>query len=90
MQVRVLMDLRISLCMAMNSKQPSDAIACRGLDYLTRHVRQFGKLFRRMQQLNASKFVDAEGCSDLVLFYWNKVAQATTTPSDYIAGRTDF
>ncbi|KAH8118388.1 ARM repeat-containing protein [Phellopilus nigrolimitatus] len=87
-QLKTLSELRINIFLALGPSQnqrPSDQIAARSLDYLTRHTRQFGKLFRRMQQLYCSKFVALNKCSDLVLYYWSKVVQATNGPSEIIA-----
>jgi len=61
-------------------------MARRSIDQLTRHVRLFGKFFRRIQQLCVARFVALPMCSDVVLYYWGKVVQATTSSSDAIAG----
>ena len=78
--------MRINLVTALGVA-PSDAVAQRTLDLLTRHVRVFGKLFRRMQRDNAAHFVMLPMCGDLVVYYWSKVVQATSGPPDQIAGR---
>lgn len=46
----------------------------------------FGKFFRRLQQLEVQRFVALPNCGDLILYYWTKVVQATSGPSDYIEG----
>jgi hypothetical protein len=82
-----LTELRIDLVLALRSSATSpDAIALRSIDLLTRHVRLFGKFFRRLQQLAILPFVALPTCSDLVLYYWSKVVQATNGPPDMIAG----
>ena len=53
---------------------------------LTRHVRLFGKFFRRVQQLSFIKFVKLPLCSELILYYWNKVVQASEMPAEAMAG----
>ncbi|EJD01395.1 ARM repeat-containing protein [Fomitiporia mediterranea MF3/22] len=87
-QLQGLEELRITVVSSLGSslaEQPTNPNASRSIDYLTRHIRQYGKLFRRMQQLNCSKFVALSSCSDLVLYYWSKVVQATNGPPEYIA-----
>ena len=69
---------------------PTNEIGARSVDILTRHVRLFGKLFRRMQELSHSKFVALPLCSDLVLYYWSKVVQASGAPAEAIAGKDVF
>ncbi|KAH9943383.1 ARM repeat-containing protein [Epithele typhae] len=60
-------------------------ISLRVLDLLTRHVRVFGKLFRRMQRDRPTYFVTLPTAGNLVLYYWSKVVQATSGPSEQIA-----
>ncbi|THH11497.1 hypothetical protein EW145_g638 [Phellinidium pouzarii] len=87
-QSKTLIELRISVFSALSSSQSLhnlDPCTMRSLDYLTRHIRQFGKLFRRMQQLFCAKFVALSACNDLVLYYWSKVVQATNGPPEFIA-----
>lgn len=81
LRTNILLTLNIT-----NGNQPSNDVVARSVDFLTRHVRQFGKLFRRMQQLNCLKFVALNGCGEMVLFYWSQVEQATDSPVEYLAG----
>ncbi|KAI9000953.1 ARM repeat-containing protein [Trametes punicea] len=83
-QLQAISELRINLVMALGSP-PTDPVSQRALDLLTRHVRIFGKLFRRMQRDSTAHFVTLPMCGDLVLYYWSKVVQATTGPPDQIA-----
>lgn len=85
MQLQALFELRINLVSAIGAP-PTDAISQRALDLLTRHVRVFGKVFRRMQRDNPTHFVSLPTCGDLVLYYWSKVVQATSGPPEQIAG----
>lgn len=87
MQLQMLSELRINLLLALQPL-PKEAVLQRSVDILTRHVYLFGKLFRRMQQLSVSQFVALPMCSDLVMYYWSKVVQASDAPSEYIAGIT--
>lgn len=84
-QLQTLSELRINLMFALQSA-PTDQISARSVDILTRHVRLFGKLFRRMQELSHPKFVALPLCGDLVLYYWSKVVQASSAPAEAIAG----
>ncbi|KAF9008940.1 armadillo-type protein [Cyathus striatus] len=54
------------------------------IDIITRHIQAFGKFFRRLQQLSHQRFVDLPLCSDLVLFYWSQVVEATSGPVELI------
>lgn len=58
----------------------------KSVDILTRHIRLFGKYFRRLSQLSQSRFVELPMCGDLVLFYWSQVVQATSEQPGVIAG----
>ncbi|TFY59275.1 hypothetical protein EVJ58_g5888 [Rhodofomes roseus] len=84
MQLQALSELRINIMLALQTAQ-TDKIGAHSIDILTRHVRLFGKLFRRMQQLSPSRFVALPICSDLILYYWSKVVQASNAPADAIA-----
>lgn len=88
-QLQTLSELRINLMFALQSAPPNQ-IGARSVDLLTRHVRLFGKLFRRMQELSHQKFVALPLCGDLVLYYWSKVVQASSAPAEAIAGRNNF
>ena len=84
-QFQAISELRINVVSALGSP-PTDPVAQRALDLFTRHVRIFGKLFRRMQRSSTARFVALPMCGDLVLYYWSKVVQATTGPPEQIAG----
>ncbi|EGN93009.1 hypothetical protein SERLA73DRAFT_116383 [Serpula lacrymans var. lacrymans S7.3] len=85
MQLQALTELRINLLMTIRSSSTSPGpTASKAIDQLTRHVRVFGKFFRRLQQLVTPKFVELPMCDDLVLYYWSKVVQATDAPSEFI------
>ncbi|PIL37210.1 hypothetical protein GSI_00903 [Ganoderma sinense ZZ0214-1] len=83
-QLQALSELRINLVSALGTT-PGDAVTQRTVDLLTRHVRVFGKLFRRMQRDNPAHFVTLPMCGDLVLYYWSKVVQATNGKPEQIA-----
>ncbi|PCH41237.1 ARM repeat-containing protein [Wolfiporia cocos MD-104 SS10] len=85
-QLQSLSELRINLVLALQQQLATlDAVGQRTLDMLTRHVRLFGKFFRRVQHLSVTKFVKLPLCSELVLYYWNKVVQASEMPAEAIA-----
>lgn len=86
-QLRSLLELRINLLLALRTSQPSaDQTIQRNITNFTRHILLFGKLFRRLQQLDSARFVLLPMCSDLVLYYWSKVVQATNGPPELIKG----
>jgi hypothetical protein len=63
----------------------SNPYAQRSVDFLTRHIRLFGKFFRRLQELSSPRFVTLPSCATLVAYYWGKVEEATKYPES-IAG----
>lgn len=86
-QLQTISELRIGLVGALRSGAvASNAIVESCIATLTRHIRLFGKFFRRIQQLDAPRFVALPNCSDLILYYWSKVVQATNSPPDFIEG----
>ncbi|KAL1944202.1 hypothetical protein VTO73DRAFT_3387 [Trametes versicolor] len=83
-QLQAVSELRINLVSALGAA-PNDPVTQRALELLTRHLRVFGKLFRRMQRDAKVHFVTLPMCGDLVLYYWSKVVQATTGSPEQIA-----
>ncbi|KZT19271.1 ARM repeat-containing protein [Neolentinus lepideus HHB14362 ss-1] len=84
-QLQTLSELRINLLVALGPARTSmDPMGQRTIDQLDRHVRLFGKLFRRFQQLDVKRFILLPGCSELVFYYWSKVVQATDSPPEFI------
>ncbi|KAH7916807.1 ARM repeat-containing protein [Hygrophoropsis aurantiaca] len=84
-QLKTLSELRVGLLLALQSSPAPSPLTAKSVDQLTRHVRLFGKFFRRLQQLEPGKFVQLPTCNDLVLYYWSKVVQASTNEqSNYI------
>jgi hypothetical protein len=87
LQLQSLFELRINLVLALCSTSSNVNVdAARSIDQLSRHVRLFGKFFRRLQQLNVRRFVALPLCTDLIMYYWSKVEQATSGPSQFVAG----
>lgn len=72
--------------LALRSSPDTSPVTRATVDKLTRHVRIFGKFFRRLQQLEPAKFIELHTCNDMVLYYWEKVVQATNGPPDSIKG----
>jgi hypothetical protein len=86
-QLKTIAELRISLIITLKSSVVSlDPVARRSVDYLARHVRLFGKFFRRLQQLSVQRFIALPMCAELIFYYWDKVVQATDGPPELIAG----
>lgn len=56
------------------------------VDKLTRHIRAFGKFFRRTQQLSSKQFVLLPMCTDIVLYYWTQVVQSANAPPGFTEG----
>lgn len=79
-------ELRISMVQAVLSglinPDPSTAAS---LLRLTKHVRLFGKYFRRTQMFSTARFVHMPESRQLVMFYWGKVVAATQAPGRAIA-----
>ena len=87
LRLQNLSELRINIIKAIRTSNPAlDPTTRRSIDQLSRHVRLLGKFFRRLQQLNVSRFVEQPMCSDIVLYYWSKVVEATNAPSGMISG----
>ena len=85
--LQAICELRTNIVLALRTgAATATPVAERSIITLTRHIRLFGKFFRRLQQLDAVRFVKLPSCSELVLYYWNKVVQATNSPRDYAEG----
>jgi hypothetical protein len=85
-QLKILSELRIHLVIALRASGTSDNLTLLSVDRLTRHVRLFGKFFRRLQQLEPAKFVELPTGNEIVLYYWDRVVQATNGPPELIQG----
>jgi hypothetical protein len=87
LQLQALSELRINLVKTIRATNIApDANARRSIDQLSRHIRLLGKFFRRLQQLNVAQFVELPVCSDIILYYWAKVVEATNAPPEMISG----
>ncbi|KAF8974448.1 armadillo-type protein [Flammula alnicola] len=71
-QVKALADLRKS-------------IIRRTVIILTRHLRTFGKYFRRLQQLSPERFISLPTSGDLIMFYWSQIVDSTNYPQSVVA-----
>ncbi|KAF8917892.1 armadillo-type protein [Mucidula mucida] len=80
-QVKALLQLRHTLLTTSPAETPQSRAF---IEVLTKHIRHIGKFFRRLSQLSHARFVELPGCSELVMFYWNHVAQALTGPSETV------
>ncbi|KIJ37355.1 hypothetical protein M422DRAFT_260016 [Sphaerobolus stellatus SS14] len=87
-----LFDLRIQTVIALQQAMPEDSRSTfmipeptvKAVDQLTRHIRLFAKMFRRMQQLNFKRFVGTAGANDFVLYFWREVVKAAGGPAGYV------
>lgn len=78
---------RITITTSLNSSNlPNTPPVLLTIEKITRHVRAFGKFFRRLQQLETKKFVFLPICTDVVLYYWSKVVQSTEVSPELING----
>ncbi|KAF8528819.1 ARM repeat-containing protein [Hysterangium stoloniferum] len=64
-------------------------LSTKSIEHLTRHLRLYGKMFRRMQQLSVKRFVELPNANDLVLYYWGEVVKAASGPSDMISDASE-
>ena len=71
------------------SAVPLTGIARQSIGLLTRHLLLLGDFFRRLQQLSAPAFVKIPGCTDVILYGWSKVVEATEA-SRFISGLRKF
>jgi hypothetical protein len=86
-QLKTLTELRNGVVMSLTHKGLAlDSNTRRSVDILTRHIRHFGKFFRRLQQLSQSRFVELPMCGEVILFYWSQVDEATRGPPELIDG----
>ncbi|KAL4076110.1 ARM repeat-containing protein [Scleroderma citrinum] len=83
-QLKGLSEQRISFVLALRLSPDNSPVTPVTVDKLTRHVRVFGKFFRRLQQLEPAKFIELPTCNDMVLYYWENVVQATNGSTDMI------
>ncbi|KIM21025.1 hypothetical protein M408DRAFT_81094 [Serendipita vermifera MAFF 305830] len=49
--------------------------------HLARHVRTYGKYFRKTQVFSVARFVKLPKCQELVFYYWDKVVQVSNLPT---------
>ena len=85
--MQTLYEQRIAVTTSLNSSNlPNTPPVLLTVERITRHVRAFGKLFRRLQQLEAKQFVLLPICTDIVLYYWSKVVQSTEVSPELIDG----
>lgn len=83
-QLKILFELRTNLVLALRASGASDRLTLLSIDRLTRHVRVFGKFFRRLQQLKPDRFVQLPTGNQIVFYYWDRVVQATNGPPELI------
>ncbi|KAF8489124.1 armadillo-type protein [Gautieria morchelliformis] len=83
---RILWDLRFQLIASLYQEIPGGTSpSVRALDTLTRHLRLYGKMFLRMQQLSSQRFVALPHANELILYYWAEVIKASNGPPGMIS-----
>ena len=86
-QMQSLYEHRITITTSLNSSNlPGTPPVLLAIEKITHHVRTFGKFFRRLQQLVTKEFVLLPVCTDVVLYYWNKIVQSTEMSPGLING----
>ena len=87
-QVKALIAMRQTIVLSLLQNDPAEnnQHLRRTIIVLTRHIRLFGKFFRRMQQLSHERFVLLPMSGDLVMFYWTQVVESTNYPGSFVAG----
>jgi hypothetical protein len=90
-QVKALAELRknIVLSVIQNDQMKNDEIR-RMVTILTKHLRTFGKFFRRLQQLSPERFVSLPLCGDLIMSYWSQIVDSIAYPQNLITGTRIF
>ena len=90
-QMQSLYEKRITVTMALSSSNlPNTPAVLSSIEKITGHLRTIGKFFRRLQQLETKKFVLLPICTDIVLYYWNKVVQSTEVSPELINGISEM
>ena len=90
-QMQSLYEQRIAITTSLNSSNfPNTPLVLLAIERITKHVRAFGKFFRRLQQLDSKRFILLPICTDVVLYYWSKVVQSTEVPPDFINGTSEI
>ncbi|TFK75774.1 ARM repeat-containing protein [Pluteus cervinus] len=84
LQVKALVALRTVIALQFTQVVGAPA-GLATMDSLTRHIRAFGKFFRRLQQLSPSRFAAIPACGDLIFFYWSQIVEATNHASNLTA-----
>lgn len=86
-QVKTLAALRKDIVLSLLQNEiAGNARIQRAVSILTRHLRAFGKFFRRLQQLSPERFALLPMSSDLILFYWSQILDSTNYPQNFIVG----
>ncbi|KDR83604.1 hypothetical protein GALMADRAFT_219426 [Galerina marginata CBS 339.88] len=84
-QVKALAELRKSIVLSLLQNEfVANEQARRTISVLTRHLRSFGKFFRRLQQCSHERFVLLPMCGELVMFYWSQIIGSTNYPQNFI------
>lgn len=68
------------------STRPTAVKAYAVLHKFTRHLRLHGKMFLRMLQLHAGRFVALPHANEYVLYYWAEVVKAVNGSPEMISG----
>ncbi|PPQ83268.1 hypothetical protein CVT25_004007 [Psilocybe cyanescens] len=89
-QVKALAELRKGIVMSLlNNELPANEQTRRTVSVLTRHLRTFGKYFRRLQQLSSERFISLPMSDDIVMYYWSQIVDSTSYPQNMVTDSDD-
>lgn len=87
LRVCLVVGLRQALVGASSSPgQGLPTTALKPIEVFTKHIKLYGKMFRRMQRLFSRRFIGLPGANEFVLYCWTEVVKAASGPSDLIEG----
>lgn len=86
-QLKGVSELRKSIVLSLlNNEIAATEQTNKTVSMLARHLRMFGKFFRRLQQLASERFALLPPSSDLVMFYWSQIVDSTSSPQNLVSG----
>lgn len=86
-QLKSLIHLRKAILLSLEIDSHGNEQTFRTIIVLTKHMRVFGKFFRRLQQLSAERFASLAMSTEVVMIYWSEIAESTNYPQRNIFGQ---
>ncbi|KAF5321876.1 hypothetical protein D9619_000809 [Psilocybe cf. subviscida] len=85
-QIKQLMSMRKDIMLSVKQQNLlTNPQVQRTVSILTRHLRTYGKYFRRLQQLSQERFVALPGSGELIMLYWSQIIESTNHDQSDIA-----